>query len=149
MAEQPPCSHASVYSKVNRVWGCAGEEMGSSIQQEGHILHNQWKLLTIKTGKRKKCKPTRWQAFRLEVIRMALSLRVCAKPTARLHPSGVMKESIISTPSRGKPSGSQHLCADTDLGLVYCCSDEQRSTLIPGSVRALSPSPSTSHCTEA
>ncbi len=76
--------------------------MGSSTEQEGHSLHNQWKLLTIKTEKRKKCKPTCWQAFRLRVIRMAGSLRVFAKPTACLPPSGVMKESIISTPSWGK-----------------------------------------------
>lgn len=32
---------------------------------------------------------------------MAGSLRVFAKPTACLHPSGVMKGSIISTPSLG------------------------------------------------
>lgn len=81
-----------------------------------------------------------WRAFRLEVMTTALSPRVAAKPTARLHPCGVMKESIISTPSPGEPSGSQHLCTDTDPGLLYCCSDEQRSTLILGSVRVPPPS---------
>lgn len=55
------------------------EEMGSSTEQEGHSLRNQWTLLTIKTEKRKKCKPTCWQAFRLKVIRVAGSLRVFAK----------------------------------------------------------------------
>lgn len=53
---------------------------------------------------------TCWPAFRLEVITMALSPRVTAKAAARLHPSGVMKGSTISTASRGKPSGRQHLC---------------------------------------
>lgn len=76
--------------------------MGLSTGQRDHSLHNQWRLLTIKTEKRQKCKPTSWHAFRLKVIRMAGSLRVFAKPTACLPPSGVMKESIISTPSWGK-----------------------------------------------
>lgn len=76
--------------------------MGSSAGQEGHSLHNQWKALTIETEQRKKCKRTCWQSFTLKVIRMVGSLRVFSKPTACLPPSGVMKESIISTPSWGK-----------------------------------------------
>ena len=155
MAEQPPCEHYSVYSKVNRVWSSTGRKWAPALSRKGHSLHNQWIRLTIKTEKRKKCKPTCWQALRLKAIRMAGSLRVFAKPTARLHPSGVMKESIISTPSwgkqrkrgqRGRGAASQHLCTDRDPGLVYCCSDEQRSTLIPGS---LALSLYLSHCTEA
>lgn len=76
--------------------------MGLGTEQGDHSMHNQWRLLTIKTERRQECKPTSWHAFRLKVIRMAGSLRVFAKPTACLPPSGVMKESIISTPSWGK-----------------------------------------------
>lgn len=128
--------------------------MGSNAEQEGHSLHNQWKLLTIKTEKRKKCKPTCWQAFRLKVIRMAGSLRVFVKPTACLHPSGVMKESIISTPSwgkqrkRGREAGGQAVSTSARTEIRGWCTAAVMNSAAHWS-QAPSLSLSTSHCTEA
>lgn len=127
------------------MWQCSavrgGGSLGSDVKRERPHPVQSMKTVNYKDcwgrggGQAKRA----WRACRLEGMTTALSPQVAAKPTARLHPCGVMKESIISSPSPGEPSGSQHLCTDTDPGLLYCCSDEQRSTLILGSVRVLSP----------
>lgn len=127
--------------------------MGLSIRQGNQSLHNQWTLLTIKTEKRQKCKPTSWHTFTLKVIRMAGSLRVFAKPTACLSPSGVMKESIISTPSwgkqrkRGREAGGRQSAPlygqKTGSGVLLQWWTVQHTD--PSLPRSLS----TSHCTEA
>lgn len=151
------------------MWQCSavrgGGSLGSDVKRERPHPVQSMKTVNYKDcwgrggGQAKRA----WRACRLEGMTTALSPQVAAKPTARLHPCGVMKESIISSPSPGEPSGSQHLCTDTDPGLLYCCSDEQRSTLILGSVRVLSPllppfplypptaphTPPTPRCTEA
>lgn len=87
--------------------------MGSSTEQEGHSLQNQWKLLTIKREKMQKCMRTCWQAFKLEVIRIAHSLWDFVKPTAPLHPSGAMKGGVINTLIWGKPRKTGREAAST------------------------------------
>lgn len=130
--------------------------MGSSTGQEGHRLHNQWKRVTSKTEKRKQTnanqhagKLSDWrQSGWLVPCRFLLNLQLVSPP------SGVMKESIISTPSwgkqreRGREAGGQAVSTSVRTEILGWCTAAVMNSAAHWS-QAPSLSLSTSHCTEA